>query len=202
MSKKQCSHILTTGKNKGIQCSKNASKGKEKCYLHSKKTSKKEINLQDDPIFKEEPKQDKPKPPKTSKYSIYHMTINSNKDYTKMSDAEKIKFKQYAEYLFKGENILKFVKDLAHPDQPAIEKTKINYYFEVGDKLHRLHLHALVKIKHNGYMKMEANLLREMSKKMLGYVVHINCPVSSNSEKAWERYISKKENSNVVQLEN
>ena len=200
-NKAQCSHILTTGKNKGAQCTKNASKGEDKCYVHNKPSTKKEINIKDDPIFNDEPKQTKPKPPKTSKYSIYHMTINSNKDYTKMTDDEKIKFKQYADYLFKGENILKFVKDLSNPENPAIEKTKINYYFEVGDKLHRLHLHALVKIKHNGYMKMEANMLRETSKQMLGYAVHINCPVSSNSEKSWEKYISKKQDSNVIQLD-
>lgn len=200
MSKQQCTHILEKGKNKGSRCGKNASPGKEKCYIHSKPTKDREIDLSNDPIFSQKQEQ-KPKKD-NSKYSIYHITINTNKNYNTMTPEQKEDFKAYSVYLFGEKGFLKYIKDLTNPESlNNILKTKMEYYFEVGSKLHRLHLHAIVKIKHIGYMKFMANELRENSKNMLGYPIHLNSPVSNDAIKSWEKYIQKKQNSNVIQLQ-
>ena len=60
------------------------------------------MTIENDPIFNEDI-QNEPSQPAVRK-SIFNITVNTNKDYSKMSDREKLKFKKVIEYLFHKDN--------------------------------------------------------------------------------------------------
>ena len=160
MSSNKCKHIISIGKNKGNQCSKNgihAFRGEHYCKkhiydIHSKKEDIKDIN--NDPIFNDKVDTNEP----ATRKSIFNITINTNN----MSDDEKRKFKQVVEYVFHKDNIIKYLKDMTKPEDATVNLVDLqtDYAFEVGGSLNRLHVHGYVDVTHTGLYQLSQHLLR------------------------------------------
>ena len=193
-----CNHILSAGKNKGDQCPKNGIhefQGQVYCKKHLdmyKKKDNKNTTLENDPIFNDDI-QSEPTQPATRK-SIFNITINTNKDYNKMSDQEKLKFKKVVEYLFHRDNIIKYLKDMSNPSDPMVNMVDLqtDYAFEIGGKYNRLHAHGYVDTTHMGMMQINQALVRTVINRYLGSNVHLNISAQKSlSRISYEKYMNK-----------
>ena len=191
----KCQHIISIGKNKGNQCTKNGIHAfgtlkycKKHYDIHSKKEDIKDIN--NDPIFNDKVDTNEP----ATRKSIFNITVNTNKVYNSMSDDEKKKFKQVVEYVFHKDNIIKYLKDMTNPEDATVNLVNLqtDYAFEVGGSLNRLHVHGYVDVTHTGIMQLSTHLLRIDLNKYLDTNVHFNVQAQkSPSRIAYEKYIKK-----------
>ena len=198
MSEK-CIYVTRTGKT----CRLNQKVGSY-CNKHKGTIkAKKEYDLSKDEVFGNPEKKEEVKKEKVS-YSNFKITINSQKDITKMSKEQKETFKKFIEFVFDESNLDLYITDVSNPDgdfNQNILEIKKNHFFEVGTEQHRLHTHALLNLKHKGFYKINIKNLRDLSKEILGYSLHINIQCTGDSEKSWADYISKKNKSNVIELD-
>lgn len=136
------------------------------------------------------------------KYSTFLITVNSQRDIIKLSDEEKILFKEFTEFLFSESELTDNLIDLTNTSDPRsnLKKITIDYYYEVGEKFGKLHLHAIIDITHNGIYKFDLNRMREVSHEILGYNLHINIRGSADHSAMMRAYVSKKSTSNVINL--
>ena len=199
MSEK-CIYVTKTGRTCRLNQKVNGYCNKHKNTIKAKEG----YDLSKDEVFgnpdKKEPEVKKEK----VSYSNFKITINSQKDITKMSKEQKETFKKFIDFIFHDDNLELFLIDVSNKDgvfnDNIIDITK-DYYFEVGDEQHRLHTHAQLNLKHKGYYKFNISAIREMAKKILGYSLHINVQASSDPVAAWNNYIKKKSTANVIELD-
>lgn len=100
------------------------------------------------------------------------------------------------------DNIHKYMEDRTLPDdvQKNIADCKIEWYPEVGDSQHRLHIHGVLELKHTGNYRICNEKIRGVIEKILGYKVHFNATGSGDAEAYWRQYITKKQNATEVEL--
>jgi hypothetical protein len=125
--------------------------------------------------------------------SVYAITINRNKTLDKMSEADKLQFKNFVDYLCdEGQGLYDFIEDSTADDPRSnIKELVVEHYFESGSKLGLVHAHAYLSIVHTGHMRLLIDDMRALAKKTFGENLHINVMASSNSEVAYRNYIRK-----------
>lgn len=194
MGKKKCEHILTQGERKGKKCKRYQAKLIGETYLCPRHMKRINSKPKADEFLKEytgqQPAVEKKK---KVKYSVFRITINSNKNYQNMTDKDKDKFKKLANYVF-SDNIRKYLTNLS--GKGNIIEIDYKYQFEVAPTNNKLHLHGVVEITHDDFYKINTPLLRDVLNKYFGSGLHINIQGSSNQNKEWDDYINK----NVVTL--
>src|SRR5271170_3035595 len=105
----KCEFVLRQGKKKGKKCKRYGTKkidGKWLCFRHrgGDQTEAKEKFIEELTNKKPKEKADRPK----SKFSVFKITLNTNKDFRKLGEEEKAKFKKIAKYIF-SEHIKKYL---------------------------------------------------------------------------------------------
>lgn len=210
-----CSYKYTKGKKNGENCIKNGLFKIGKLYycgehhkvmsnrMKNKKIAQNKGKGLNKRINKAKTESKQPQPntesKKKSKYSLFMITINSNKDISKLSDEDQEKFKSFIGYLYDNNKpaILDLVEDRRKDIDPkdVIEEYSTENYNEISPKSgNRLHNHALLRIKHNGMLYVNQAVLREMAEKLFDSKFHINIKGANDSQKMIEQYISKAEN--------
>lgn len=189
-----CKHVFKTGARKGQMCGKRGKHVDGTCSDHfGAKKKPRETSLVNDEVFGTPGAVAAPKAPKT-KSSVWLITLNSQKDINVMSNDQKRMFKDFAEWVFDKDRFAQFyLKDMNSPADPTknIKSLDIKYQFEVGNEQGRLHIHALVNLKHTGMYRFEANKLRTFAKTALGYGVYLDSPVRSDEVSAMDEYVNK-----------
>jgi hypothetical protein len=197
-----CRHVGTRGNSAGVKCHNRANHGLY-CVRHKKKTVS--TDLSRDEVFGSEKAAPAPATAgneRKQRFSTYRWTVNSQKDLSGMSAEQKQRFKRAIEFVFNEATFCKYMVDRTSPEDPCKNagKMKIEYYFEVGEQQHRLHVHGVVDLAHYGNYQIQVDKVRAVLERILGYKVHFNCQGSANSEAAWKAYIQKKQEATEVQL--
>lgn len=195
-----CDYIFQKGKKAGSKCVIKPKSPNSLCWRHIKMAeTPAPIDLNDDPIFGSGSTITKDVvAPKKINYSIWNITINSNRDYTKMSDIDKERFKSFADYLFTPDTFRRYITD-SKPGDNIIE-INVEKYFEVGESVKRLHLHGQLSTKHRGHLRLEANKIRAVAEKILGYKIHLDSVVTSDHVRAYAEYMKKKSTNNEIDI--
>jgi len=129
-------------------------------------------------------KTNKINPPK-NKYSVFKISINTLKDYSKLSNTDISKFQKLVDYIF-SKNIKKYLVG-----EGPIKDIKFNNKYEIGDAQHRFHVHGTVQITHLGMYKLDIAKIREVINKWMGYKLNLSIHASGNPVKEWEDYVNK-----------
>lgn len=193
--KKICNYVFIRGKNADQQCKSKCINDTDRCRVHQttgRKHADEQDKLEKDAVFGETIAKKAPKE-KGIKSSFWAITINLNQKYEGLDDETKQKFKDFAEYIA-SENIFDFITDQSSPDNPRanVVSEKYDVAFEVGEQKGFLHTHIAVDITHRGHLKLGANKIRQLGREIFGHSIHLECPVSSKSDVAWENYLNKK----------
>ena len=169
--KKICAHVGTRGGNADVQCKNRAVVGNY-CIKHKKREK---ANLANDDVLNDKIPKEQVAAPNT-RYSVWKITLNSQKDYTKMTDADKLQFKNALSFIFNDEDIVKYLTDRTNPDDAKknIKSLKIDFYLEVGEKQGRLHAHGLMELSHTGNYTLELQKIKGVISKLLGSGVYFN----------------------------
>lgn len=201
-----CKYVYAVGKYAGKQCDIRPGSG-DFCYKHkaiAAKTAARKVATEAiaaDPIFGGKQGQVAAAGPK-KRFSVFNCTINSQKNYSTMSDEEKTRFRDFVDWLFdpSGSTALKFMTDQKAPPGESgqllpgrgnIVEAKAEHYFEVGD-LGKLHAHGQIQVVHTGHITFHANRVRAAAKKILGYTIHWDCQATSDHARAYSEYMRKK----------
>jgi hypothetical protein len=185
-----CHHIYLSGRHKGEQCEIVPESGNY-CYKHKRDAHKRPAGAQaiaEDAVFGHA---GAAPVAKKMRYSNWYITLNSNKDISKMTAADKLRFKQFCDFVFTEDGIKRFITDSTAADHANIVKLEISHYFEAGDEQGRLHMHGLLAVEHTGNLRLEANRIRAAARAALGYDVYFNSPVSTDHAKAYAEYVKK-----------
>lgn len=130
------------------------------------------------------------------KWSVYLITINSQKDALSMSEDDRANFKSFIDKNVLGDGVFKYFEDKKSPKNPR--KNMINVLqdgkYEIGEMQGRLHFHGIIRIEHTGLLQFHATKLRNDAKKELGYPIYLASPVSSDPIAAYQQYFEKKIN--------
>jgi hypothetical protein len=115
---------------------------------------------------------------------------------------QKRQFKYLVEFIFAEENIHQYLEDQTTPDdaQKNLAEVKSEWYFEVGDAQHRLHIHGMLKLKHTGNYRLSNEKIRGVTEKILGKKVHFNATGSADVEQVWLQYMQKQQAAEEVKL--
>jgi hypothetical protein len=96
----------------------------------------------------------------------------------------------------------KYLEDRTSPDDPRknLAEVKSEYYYEVGDTQHRLHVHGTIKLQHTGNYRLSNEKIRGVVEKILGKKVHFNATGSADVERVWLAYYKKNQEAEKVEL--
>jgi hypothetical protein len=99
---------------------------------------------------------------------------------------EKRQFKNLVDFIFSEDKIDKYLEDRTCPDDSKknLGEVKSEYYYEVGDTQHRLHVHGITKLRHTGNYRLSNEKIRGVVEKILGKKVHFNASGSGDPEAA------------------
>jgi hypothetical protein len=84
--------------------------------------------------------------------------------------------------------------------QKNLADIKSEWYFEVGNAQHWLHVHGALKLKHNGNYRLSNEKIRGVVEKILGKKVHLNATGTGDADAAWHQYITKQQGAEEVEL--
>ncbi len=213
----RCKFIMTRGRRKGEKCGGGArstnSKGERCCYQHSKAVDNSGIHqlLRDDEVVNP----DRGVNPEavsvraetfggtsgdTSRFSVWLITINSQKDFRTMTDSHRARFRDWCDFLLAPESlgILEYIEDTRSADGSGrphgnIVSVSSDYHFEAGEKAGKLHCHCVLRMEHNGHNQFKPNKLRAVSHEVFGYNLHYSVYARSDPAASMTRYIQKKQ---------
>ena len=138
-----------------------------------------------------------------NKQSIFLLSINTNRTVDKMDQKNREDFKALADALFNENEIFDFVikrYGREPPEDNLIVDRWTDFNYEVGEENHRLHLHAVIDIKHNSNLLIDLPRLRNFINEKMGYKLNVNLKVEkTNSLKKFIDY-SNKNNESVLEL--
>lgn len=196
-----CEYIFQRGNNEGKQCttSANFKVGKKVyCSRHMKSVNnmKKAKNISARGFDLKQAKKKNKKDSEKGTWSMFFITINSNKNIENMDSEEKKKFKVFIEWLYNEKKILdlvKCIKDKSKEDcKDLIMDYEIEHYFEVSPKSgNKLHDHAIVRLKHNSLLQIDQMVLRELAKEVYNTNMHIEIAGARDNHKIMQDYIKK-----------
>lgn len=194
----RCAHVIWRGQKKGQQCERQTTN--QFCYKHRNsiaatgKKEKADQELAADPVFGTD---HAPAAPKVSqvKSSVYLVTVNLNQALDKISGEEKQKFKDFIEYIFDKDTLFSdyLLDSNGHSPQEVVESIDIEYHFEVGGSLGRIHAHAYINLQHRGHFTMNIADIRALGRKVFGGNIHVNVQVTSDPTLGLKNYTRKKE---------
>lgn len=191
----QCSFVINRGAKKGTQCS-TTTKG-QYCYKHKDSVAARGVDkaagVANDPIFHKPAEVAKEEPTVKLKSSVFAITINSNKAYETMSEADKLKFKQFVDWVCdENGGLYDYIHDSTSDDpRENIKELVCEHYFESGTKLGKVHAHVYLSLVHTGHMRILLDDLRCLALKVFGERIFIGIIPSSSPEVAWRNYIRK-----------
>jgi hypothetical protein len=193
-----CQHTGTRGGNAGKACRNKAVCQDKWCKKHNKKKCP---ALAQDEVFGA-PEKVSVEPATKYKFSVWHWTLNSQSDFSQMTTEQKHQFKNLVDFIFAEENIDKYLEDRTSPDDPRknLAEVKSEYYYEVGDAQHRLHVHGAIKLQHTGNYRLSNEKIRGVVEKILGKKVHFNATGSADVERVWAQYMQKQQTAEKVNL--
>ena len=132
------------------------------------------------------------------KFSVFKLTLNSNKTYHTMSEEDKKKFKQVAQYMF-SDHVKKYLI-FQEGDLSKIKETNYHYRFELSEVSDWLHLHGIIKMTHKAKLRLNYVKLKEVFNEILGGC-YLNIVASTDQEAAWLAYINKgKKTGKIIEL--
>ena len=192
---------MTKGDRRGETCDRYCSG--EYCRLHEQSRAKKasRVSRADSDLagFMSRTKArtvDKPPAGDTQiKKSDFAITINSNKTVDGLTDYQSDIFHLLSEYLFDNSGIMDYVVGVDCELNPAdIISEYVDSSFEVGSEYGKVHLHAILQIKHKTKIRIDIDALRGYINDALGYKCHLNVQniKSGGSVGDWLRYMRKK----------
>jgi uncharacterized 2Fe-2S/4Fe-4S cluster protein (DUF4445 family) len=194
-----CTFILTAGKRKGEECAKGCGT-REYCGRHMKmvnnKSNRKQIAEDAKHEFlggTQQPMQIEDK----IKKSVFAITINSQKNISRMTPELRDKFIKILDHLFIADNILDFVDcrdgfGCLRADPTLMVQFRADYKIEVGEKYGKIHAHCLVEIDHRTVVQINMRALKQLFREYMGYGLHVNVQAKQQiSSGAWEHYINK-----------
>lgn len=133
--------------------------------------------------------------------SAWLFTISTNRKNEKLDEAFKQKFHDLMEFLFgDGIGILNFISDKEGPLSDILLTTDVNYNCEIGEKYKVLHCHAVLKLVHKGFVTLHANKLRSLMRRIFGYNLYLECPVSRDAIMLMNQYVNKEKSQSKNQL--
>jgi hypothetical protein len=193
-----CKHIGTRGGNAGKGCRNKANHG-DFCAKHKKKKCP---ALAQDEVFGQ-PEQPQKEPAAAKyKFSVFQWTLNSQSDFSNMTTEQKHRFKNLVGFIFSEDNIVRYIEDRTSPEDPQknLADIKSEWYFEVGNAQHRLHVHGALKLKHTGNYRLSNEKIRGVVEKILGKKVHLNASGTGDTDAAWLQYAKKNQAAEIVDL--
>lgn len=131
------------------------------------------------------------------KHSIFFITVNSNKS-EKSADYATVKQKMnnIFAYIFNNQNVKKYIIERytgeVIPDS-KISDISVEYAFETGNKMKRLHGHAIVKIDHYSNVQFNLSPFRQVVNQYMGYTVYVNVSSKRDPTKDLQDYILKED---------
>jgi hypothetical protein len=119
-----------------------------------------------------------------------------------MTTEQKHQFKNLVDFIFAAENIDKYLEDRTLPDDPRknLSEIKSEYYYEVSNGQHQLHIHGVIKLQHTGNYRLSNKKIRGVIEKILGKIVHFNMLGSVDVERVWVQYMQKQQTTEKVNL--
>lgn len=213
----RCQFVMTRGRRKGEICNVGArsvnSKGERCCYSHSKVVDNSGIHqmVLDDPLLNGDNGIDHSAVSSvassfggvsgsSSRFSVWLITINSQRDFRTMIDSHRSRFRDWCDFLLSPESlgILEYIEDSRSSDLTPysnIVSVSSDYYFEAGEAAGKLHCHCVLRMEHNGHMGARPNKLRSVSREVFGYNLHYSMYARSDPAASMSRYIQKKQGS-------
>lgn len=195
-----CNYIIKRGVNEGKQCTRNGLhnyNNNKYCKQHCDSVKKFDeadkiagYGVQFNTERKKTEKEGK------AKWSMFLITINSNKNINKMTDEMKDDFKEVCEYLYDGDaQIIDFLRDRRSDDDDILEHIidyEIQYHFEISKNSgNKLHCHSILRVKHDALLYVNMPPLRELLKSVYGTNMHVNVRGIRDNAKMMLDYIKK-----------
>lgn len=195
---KVCEYVYTRGKRAGRQCDVCPKSG-NLCNEHKDRKVKKVANLENDEVFGQSVKAPREKAPKSSVWTI---TCVLNTPFDKLGEKDKKNFKNFIEFTFDKSRILDYISDQASPDDSArnIVEIECDHAFELAPNTGLVHSHALLSVKHHGFIRLRLNDIRAVAHKIFNKNLYINAPVSNDYQSAYRAYMMKNQGPNKVSL--
>jgi hypothetical protein len=132
------------------------------------------------------------------KFSVFRVTLNSNKTFHTMSQEDKSNFKKVAQYLF-SDDIRKFIT-FQEGDMSKIIGTSFHYQFELSEIKEAVHLHGIIKMTHKCKLRLDYSKIKQVIDAILGGS-YLNIVASTDQEAAWLQYVNKgKSKGRIIQL--
>lgn len=196
-----CTHIITKGKRREQTCDRYCSS--DLCRIHEQslalKTSKAQRANSDLNAFMDRSKSriiDKlTADPPGLKKSDFAITFNSNKTVKGLTDYQADIIHLLSEYLFDNGGIMDYIVGVdCELNQSDIISEYIDSSFEVGEEYGKIHIHAILQIKHKSKIRIDLDRLRSYINDALGYRCHLNVQSikTGGTVGDWLRYIRKK----------
>jgi hypothetical protein len=136
------------------------------------------------------------------RYSAFLITLNSQAVYTKLTPADKRKFKALIETIFDKDNIAAYLTDRTNPGDARAHliDTRVTYEFEVGSKFSRLHMHGYLRVVHTGIYTVDVRKMRTVCERVLGKQIHLDVRGMADTDAAWTAYLKKNAGKQKVEL--
>lgn len=104
-------------------------------------------------------------------HSIFHITINSNKAFRSEFDREEFepRFIESIVDMFRQSQVGEIMLDMESDANPidTIENYRATIGKEYGKKVHRLHVHCIIRISHNAHLQFDKFEMGRILKKDL-----------------------------------
>jgi hypothetical protein len=99
-------------------------------------------------------------------------------------------------------NIDKYLKDRTLPDDPrkSLAEVKSEYYYEVGNAQHQVHVHSVIKLQHTRNYRLSNEKIKGVVEKIFSKKVHFNVTESVEIELVWVQYMQKQQATEEVKL--
>lgn len=121
------------------------------------------------------------------KYSTWFLTINTNQRSFPRSKLRSVLLR-----IFQDDSMFKALLKGEGIDTVDFPWSSVQFAVEVGPKTGYIHAHALVKIRHQGMLKLNIDLLKSVLLKSLNLDgIHLDVRGMGNSEMTLLEYLSK-----------
>jgi hypothetical protein len=208
----QCKHVNSKGKAEGARCPRKTKAGycsKHQAYRPRQADApplqpapNRTEALRSDPVFADEMASNSAAGPDKLKSSVYLLTINRNLSYDNMSTADRLKFKNFVDFLLSRDNFISnYVTDVSGDAAAVIDSVQIERHFEVGDRSRALHCHAYINIQHHGHISLSISDMKALARKIFNQNLYINVQATRDQGVSYLNYARGRDSAQAVKLE-